>query len=284
MNGCPVNAYEKDETTGIVRHLDDQCIGCQYCTLTCPYDAPKYSADRGIVRKCDMCTGRLAEGEAPACAQAARTKPSASASSTKPRPPSISASGAFLKGAPDPKQTLPTTVYKTKREVPDNAVPGDFFTLAPQHSPPVGDYVGADPIGRGGSGLSVHLVPDHRSHRRRQLAASRVRHGNRHVGLRGQHLHLGRPQYFFRAVIGVGHSWLSREIVAFAGFAKVGLLYALVCTPFAVEALPFLKDLPVPRRAGRHRVRPLGVACSVMVYVATKRVFWNKFQPASSLA
>src|SRR5262245_46049612 len=33
MNGCPVKAYEKDPVTGIVKHLDDQCIGCQYCTL-----------------------------------------------------------------------------------------------------------------------------------------------------------------------------------------------------------------------------------------------------------
>jgi NAD-dependent dihydropyrimidine dehydrogenase PreA subunit len=38
MTGCPVGAYEKDALTGIVKNLDDQCIGCQYCTFTCPYD------------------------------------------------------------------------------------------------------------------------------------------------------------------------------------------------------------------------------------------------------
>ena len=53
-------AYEKDPVTGIVRHLDDQCIGCSYCILKCPYDVPKYSRARGIVRKCDMCHSRLA--------------------------------------------------------------------------------------------------------------------------------------------------------------------------------------------------------------------------------
>jgi len=68
--GCPVGAYEKDADTGIVRHLDDQCIGCQYCILKCPYDVPKYSKKRGIVRKCDMCYGRLTADEAPACVQA----------------------------------------------------------------------------------------------------------------------------------------------------------------------------------------------------------------------
>src|SRR6266446_5809635 len=70
LNGCPVDAYDKDAETGIVRHLDDQCIGCQYCVLKCPYDVPKYSKKRGIVRKCDMCFNRLARDEAPACTQA----------------------------------------------------------------------------------------------------------------------------------------------------------------------------------------------------------------------
>src|SRR6266851_4234836 len=70
LNGCPVLAYDKDPLTGIVRHLSDQCIGCQYCVLKCPYDVPKYSERRGIVRKCDMCHGRLAAHEAPACVQA----------------------------------------------------------------------------------------------------------------------------------------------------------------------------------------------------------------------
>ena len=42
-------------------------------------------------------------------------------------------------------------------------------------------------------------------------------------------LHLGRPRYAFRAVIGLRHSWLSREIVAFGAFAGSACLFAGVC-------------------------------------------------------
>ena len=70
LNACPVMAYEKNPLTGIVKHLDDQCIGCQYCIFACPYDVPKYNKKKGIIRKCDMCSSRLAVGEAPACVQA----------------------------------------------------------------------------------------------------------------------------------------------------------------------------------------------------------------------
>src|SRR4051812_32729721 len=98
LNGCPVLAYEKDPITGIVRHLDDQCIGCQYCILKCPYDAPKYNARLGIVRKCDMCHGRLAEGEAPACAQACPTHAIRIVTV-----PVSSAAAAFLPATPPPE-------------------------------------------------------------------------------------------------------------------------------------------------------------------------------------
>ena len=49
-------AGAKEPLTGIVKHLDDQCIGCKYCTLMCPYDVPHYNQKQGIVRKCDMCS------------------------------------------------------------------------------------------------------------------------------------------------------------------------------------------------------------------------------------
>ena len=42
------------------------------------------------------------------------------------------------------------------------------------------------------------------------------------VALGASVLHLGRPRYAYRAVLGLRHSWLSREVVAFGAFAAAG--------------------------------------------------------------
>src|SRR3954467_3795917 len=68
IRGCPVDAYTKDPITGIVLHSADACIGCQYCIWNCPYSVPQFNPERGVVGKCDMCHGRLTEGQQPACA------------------------------------------------------------------------------------------------------------------------------------------------------------------------------------------------------------------------
>ena len=133
MHGCPVGAYEKEPDTGIVRHLDDQCIGCEYCILKCPYDAPKYSHKRGIVRKCDMCHQRLTEGEAPACVQACPTE---AISIIKINTATLRIENNFLPGAPTPEITLPTTRY-VGRDVPASIKAADQsqLTLQPAHWP-----------------------------------------------------------------------------------------------------------------------------------------------------
>ncbi len=124
-----MNAYEKDPVTGIVKHLDDQCFGCQYCTLACPYEVPKYHPGKGIVRKCDMCSGRLAIGEAPACVQACPHQAIAIKTVDILQIIEDTEAADFLPAAPDPHITLPTTTYKTTQPFPRNLLPADYFRV-----------------------------------------------------------------------------------------------------------------------------------------------------------
>ena len=117
LNGCPVLAYEKDPVTGIVRHLDDQCFGCKYCLMMCPYEVPQYNATLGIVRKCDMCAGRLEQGEAPACVQACPNQAIAITlvDVETVRLATAGPSHRILSTAPLDRLTLPTTRFVSKR-------------------------------------------------------------------------------------------------------------------------------------------------------------------------
>ena len=266
MNGCPVGAYEKDADTGIVRHLDDQCIGCSYCILKCPFDVPKYSKKRGIVRKCDMCHQRLAEGEAPACVQACPTeairivKVARSEEQGAGRK-NTEAVANFLPGAPDPSITLPTTRY-VGRDVPDSAVAADLETLVPQHAHwPLVLMLMLTQAGvgllAGGNGNSAATI-----------AAAALFFS----GMGASVLHLGHPLKAWRFFLGLRTSWLSREILAFSLFAPIPMLLA---------ALPFLPEFPFKdliSLAATRSILPLGllaVFTSVMIYHDTHRTSWR---------
>jgi len=69
-SACPVKALDKTENGPVIYH-EERCIGCRYCMIACPFDVPKYEYDKAIpyVRKCTMCTARLAEGKPPACVE-----------------------------------------------------------------------------------------------------------------------------------------------------------------------------------------------------------------------
>ena len=268
LNGCPVLAYEKDPATGIVRHLDDQCIGCQYCALKCPYDVPKYSKSLGIVRKCDMCHSRLAEGEAPACVQACPTEAiRITLVKTDAVVAQARATGEFLPTAPSPEYTVPTTQYVTERAIPDNVEAADRYALRtePGHLPLVLMLVLTQ--------LSVGLyawelllsAQSSVSHSVRLLALLAMG-----IGLAASTAHLGRPLGAWRAFLGLRRSWLSREIVIFGAFAGLAAPYTalgfLPAPPPAIEAL---------LAAGTVLTGLLGVLCSVMIYHDTQRPFWR---------
>jgi formate dehydrogenase iron-sulfur subunit len=71
---CPVGAFRKT-AEGPVTYEASRCIGCRYCMLACPFSVPKYEWDKALplVRKCDMCADRVAQGLPTACAAACPT-------------------------------------------------------------------------------------------------------------------------------------------------------------------------------------------------------------------
>lgn len=73
MEGCPANAYYKDEVSGAVLLRAERCIGCNYCFWNCPYDAPIYNTFTKTVEKCTLCQDSLINGFDPACVSACPT-------------------------------------------------------------------------------------------------------------------------------------------------------------------------------------------------------------------
>jgi len=285
LTGCPVMAYDKDPITGIVRHLDDQCIGCQYCVFMCPYDVPQYSPQRGIVRKCDMCHDRLTAGEAPACVQSCpneairiRTVSNESISEQN------NDSHQFLPTAPEPGITRPTTIYKSKRTLPDNVLPADYYSANRQHSHlalvfmlvltqlSVGAYVVGQFLVSGPWAEPLMLANIRPAHAIAGLVLGLI-------GMNAAILHLGRPMYAFRALLGIRTSWLSREILAFSVFAAVALLHAI-----AVWLASDSQYLTRPANILGWCAATCGlisVFCSVMTYVKTHRPYWSAHRTGS---
>jgi formate dehydrogenase iron-sulfur subunit len=283
LSGCPVRAYEKDPVTGIVKHLDDQCIGCQYCTLMCPYDAPKYSKKRGIVRKCDMCSDRLGGGEAPACVQGCPNQAIKIRIVDQIEALQASQAGTFLPGTPAPDHTVPTTRYRSKKAAPHNMLPADFYSVSPEHAHgPLVVLLVLTQLATGA--FATNFIA-----KQFLTLPSSGPWALAHAGfslflalfaLGASTLHLGRPRGAWRFFLGLRTSWMSREALGFAVFAKLAVAYAA-----SVAAVEWLAaDLPV--RRGLMLAGPflegttaffglLGVFCSVMIYVATRRTHWG---------
>jgi formate dehydrogenase iron-sulfur subunit len=261
LKGCPTRAYDKDPRTGIVRHLDTECIGCQYCTMMCPYDVPKYSARRGIVRKCDMCSSRLGRGEAPACVQSCPSQAiritvvNQFATTTGFRQTS---ENNFLPASPAPAHTIPTTRYNSSSPLTASLLAGDHAQISPAkaHASLVFLLV-ISQLAVGVSLAAPFLEP------RKWLARAAVISGA--IAFAVGALHLGQPLRAWRAFRGWRTSWFSREIIAFGIFLPIAALSS------ARNGAPSLAYFtPV---AG-----VIAVACSAMIYAKTGREFWRASQ------
>ncbi len=278
LNGCPVLAYEKDPLNGIVRHLDDQCMGCSYCVMKCPYEVPRYSTRLGIVRKCDLCRNRLAADEAPACAQACpgeairitvvdRAELQQRYALTIPSHPRSGASNGFLADAPDPTLTIPSTSYVSRRDLGgSSASDRAHLRLEPAHDPLVAMLVLTQASAglwmvsavAGATGLAGHFA-----------ALNSTALALLMAGLAASVLHLGRPAKAWRAFLGWRRSWLSREIIAF----QLGALASVIA---ATGAWVF-RSAPTTTAGTTVAaiIGAIGVGTSSMVYIDTARPFWR---------
>jgi Fe-S-cluster-containing dehydrogenase component/DMSO reductase anchor subunit len=234
MKGCPVDAYQVTKR-GTVIHLDDVCIGCQYCVWNCPYQVPVFQKDRNIVTKCDLCTNRLDQNLDPACVHACPAN--AIQIETVPLSELFQNLAEEGKGPdmPDPmismsstKITLPQGMKieefrKTDREFvkpEDPHSPLIWMTLLTQLG--LGGFafvfiadilcrfLGANPVVEKTMGwFSPSLM------------------GIIALSLGASTLHLGRPAYAIRAIKNWRTSWLSREVIALSVFAGIAFLYSI---------------------------------------------------------
>lgn len=303
LNGCPVLAYEKDPLTGIVRHLDDQCIGCKYCMMTCPYEVPQFNHRLGIVRKCDMCSNRLRQGEAPACVQACPNG-AISIRLTKREASEFSDQERLVPGAPRSTITRPSSRYRTASKSSDgDPIGGEtqyvasnvdmpseshwplaFMLVATQASVGVllvhcllGSLVtfGAWPTDAVWS--AIENSGDASEAQLAALIPLLVSLALAMLGLGFAPLHLGQPQRAWRIFLGLRTSWLSREAVV------LGIYVALLSLASAWAGIrwltgsfsstgawvvDFLILLAIPAGV-------FGLICSGMIYVVTRREIWN---------
>lgn len=176
-----------------------------------------------------------------------------------------------MPGTFDPSYTNPTTRYHSLRS--GDLRPADEYQVKPEHGHAplvvmlvltqlsVGGFLIELIIRLGGfgGGSTLHLW---------------LSLGLGYVGLAASLLHLGRPHLAYRAILGLRHSWLSREILAFGLFAKLATAFvaAELLAPSWLSAHSLLQAVALSTVV----VSGLcGVGCSVMVYHVVRRPFWR---------
>ncbi len=266
LTGCPVDAYTKNPSSGIVLHSADACIGCQYCIWNCPYGVPQYNPERGVVGKCDMCYGRLAEGRDPACVNACPEE-AIQIETVDPAEWRLNyASFADSPGLPSAEQTISTTRVTLPESMPSESRKADYHRVRPEHPhlPLVAMTVltqlavGAlcciwllEALGRAANWNLASLAP---------LAIGVL-------ALGASTLHLGRPIYAYRALKMWRRSWLSREVLLFTAFAAMAAIYSGALR-FALPFTGVLGALTSLFGLG-------GVAASACIYLVPARPAWN---------
>ena len=226
MHGCPVGAYEKNPITGIVKHLDDQCIGCEYCIWKCPYEVPQYHESHGIVRKCDMCSDRLENQIEPACVQACphdaieigiTSEDALINDLTHKR----NQEKGLYPGAPPSSITQPSSQYKFNHS--QYGMSWTSLNYNAETSKPHWPLIWMLVMTQWGIGmLCGEWMTALTNHAENVLTTGYlIGIGCLVTGLVSSVFHLGKPLKAWKFFLGLRTSWLSREILAFNIFAAM---------------------------------------------------------------
>ncbi len=264
MHGCPVEAYQKDAHTGLVLHDPQICIGCQYCTWNCSYGVPQFNAERGVVGKCDMCHGRLAEGREPACVAACPEAAIQVEIVNQAQWRREFRENANAPGLPSADDSLSTTRLTLPRQMPSEMRAAHLDRLRPEapHWPLVFMTVLTQL-----SVVAFALIWVAQMLRAPEPLAAAAALGLGMLALAASTAHLGRPIYAYRALKMWRRSWLSREVLLFSVFCGLAASYAmLLWTRQGVSGIAGL----LTSVAGL-----AGILASAKIYLVPARPAWN---------
>ncbi len=209
---CPTQAMHK-RLDGIVAVDQSKCVGCQYCSWACPYDAPQYDRAHGYMTKCDFCSDNLAVGLPPACVAGCPMR----ALDVREKE-DISAS---VKPLPAESLTRPALIVKPHQAAQRAGKLGNAEEVCavPTSERSLIAFTILSQLAVGGVWLLSLVQPINPI----ALGASTI---SMLVALLASFLHLGTPQNAWRAIRNARSSWLSREVLCAALFTAslVGVL------------------------------------------------------------
>lgn len=226
MEHCPALAYSRDPRTGIVTLHEDLCIGCRYCSWACPFDAPKFDGEVGVMTKCTFCSHRQEQGLRPACVEQCPT--GALDFGDLAAMPGADRAPGFPATACDP--SIRFVSQPRERDVVELTAPVDGGTAA-RVVPPSKISLSTEWPLVGFTLLAAALVATMTA----SAAGASAPHPVAFLGLAAlsmglSSLHLGRKLRAWRAVLNVRRSWLSREVALYSGFVGLAAVH-LVLAP-----------------------------------------------------
>jgi anaerobic dimethyl sulfoxide reductase subunit B len=208
---CPTQAMQR-RADGIVLVDQAKCVGCQYCSWACPYNAPQYDRAHGHMTKCNFCVDNLAVGLPPACVAACPLRAldfgEVKALETK------HGSSSNVCSLPAESLTQPALIVKPHQAAQREGVLGNAEEVRASHTSER-SLVAFTILTQLAVG-AVWFLSLWQAFNRTALGVITI---VMLVGILASFLHLGSPRNAWYAIRNVRSSWLSREVWCAALFA-----------------------------------------------------------------